>query len=87
MSKRISKKVREDAALICAIAASGGVHLEQCGRRSRVYAEIVRELGDALERGLSLAVHAYAELRNVYPNWPVELDAEAEALIRTGWSP
>jgi len=87
MKPRYSKRVREEAALICAIAASGGVYTEHGNRRTRVYAEVFRALGTPVAGALSLAVNAYALLSDVYPTWTEITDAEAEALIRTGWSP
>jgi sensor histidine kinase YesM len=85
MKARYSKKVREEAALICSIAASGGVH--DGIRSTRVY----RWIGDELEvinGAISLAIHAYLYLiHRHYTAWTQQLDAEAEALIRTGWCP
>lgn len=83
--KRYSKKVREEAALICAIAASNP------DLRS-AYCEVRRDLGlPAYARNgqpgdwrSSLERNAWLEaVSSQEPNF----DAEAEALIRTGWSP
>lgn len=87
MPVKISKKVREEAALICAIAASGGVTPERGDRRSRVYGEIHRSLGvGGSDEALGLAIYAYVCLSEFMP-WTPEFDAEAEAMIRTGWTP
>jgi hypothetical protein len=85
--KRYSKRVREEAALICAIAASGGVYVGT--RYSRVYAEVFGRLGTGQASGcLSLASVAYYRVMEALSGpWTQEVDAEAEALIRTGWSP
>ena len=83
MKKRYSKKVREEAALICAIAAS---------EPGAWYSVIEQHLGDGAwsDESHCLASYAYGEARRRMPNvefGDVTLDAEAEALIRTGWSP
>jgi len=89
--KRHSKRVREEAALICAIAASGGVvgYEERFGRRSCVYYTIYARLGSGMAPGcLALACRVCATLIGTMPGgWTRELDAECEARIRTGWSP
>lgn len=82
---KISKKTREQAALICAIAASGGVHTESPDRWTRVYCDIARALDyDCVATRLSIL--AYDSLMRGR-TWTRELDAEAESMIRTGWSP
>lgn len=81
MKAKYSKRVREEAALICAIAASGGVYRERAERRSRVYSD-VREAIGASSKGLELAMSAYRA--SVPWPWTVESDALAEALIRSG---
>lgn len=85
--------IREEAALICAIAASGGVWLDDANekRMSRFYGWIA----DALELetprsslglaslGLALAAFDFVRLEVGLDHG----DGEAEALLRTGWSP
>lgn len=77
---RISKKVREEAALICAIAASNGQGFTS-------YIEIENDLGEVSQVALGLAASAWLALGDVYGDGDATRDAEAEALIRTGWSP
>lgn len=75
---KYSKKVREEAAMICSIAASNEDY-------SQAYASVdcdlpVRTSGEAYRLAMAawrLAFKGNADL----------CDAEAEALIRTGWSP
>lgn len=79
---KISKKVREEAALICAIAASNGEETEQA------YATVADLLGISRRQG----GHETASETLAYEAWVVcrdsdHPDAEAEALLRTGWSP
>lgn len=86
--KRISKRTRKQAALICAIAASGGMWLPGESRWSRYYANISIDLDEPSNEALHLAVGAYHHvMRALGGPWTVEVDAEAEALLRTGWSP
>lgn len=86
--RKYSKRTREDAALICAIAASGGVYLDGDTRWSPVYAMVRKELDDTSDDCLALAIRAYEHVRRERNGvWDRETDAEAEALLRTGWSP
>lgn len=76
---RISKKVREEAALLCAIAASDN------------YDGIVSAAWrlDSIEGAQELALEAQAfacSQRRLLTNY-AETYAEAEALLRCGWSP
>lgn len=91
MKPRYTKRVREEAALICAIAASGGVFEvfeDLPGRYSCVYMTIYRSLGTPTTGSLSLAVRAYVTVTDeLQCGWTRQVDAEAEALIRCGWSP
>jgi hypothetical protein len=83
---KYSKKVREEAALICAIAASGGVYEEHgpgVGRRVRIYLSIANAM-DASRPALKLALNAYASMGGF---WGPEMDAELESKLRSGWSP
>lgn len=79
---KISKKTREQAALICAIAASNFDFAES-------YSAIVIGLWPN-SRGRSdaydLALWAWDEASRLGLPWPC-VDAEAESLLRTGWSP
>jgi hypothetical protein len=85
---KYSKRVREEAALICAIAASGGVLSPPWRARVVFYSEIEYALSTTGQHAKRLATAAwrYAMSRRPAP-WGREHDAEAEALIRTGWSP
>lgn len=79
----ITKHIREQAALICAIAASSP---------DEWFSTIEIGLG---EDGWCRASHelAVAAWREASRRWPKAgtcksvIDAEAEALLRTGWSP
>lgn len=81
---KISKRVREEAAMICAIAASN----EWTGDWNN-------RLGDPPKPGKTAAGNlAWAAQRITYrvwresPHWnPSAPWAEAESLLRTGWSP
>lgn len=84
--KRISKKVREEAALICDISAShaSGDHW---------HSDIGAALGFDREAAI-LAADALMEVRHIdemddEPGrlWPRYRDAEAARMLRTGWSP
>ena len=80
--KRYSKRVREEAALICAIAASS-VSIYPV---YDAFAASVAEHPDSLW----LARKAWKRAMEGPPpasHWTRVVDAEAEALIRTGWSP
>lgn len=94
--RRITKKVRDEAALICSICASAEESAAECGST-----DIAREhLGYEDYHSAHLAYDAwdyvYACLRDQRP-WLMaltrgsdnlrELYAEAEALLRTGWLP
>jgi hypothetical protein len=92
VTKRISKKVREEAARICAIAASSGDDYP----RPCYDQEIAIDLG--LYRGsasatmkvpaIALAVAAWTRVFDASDEmWSRATDAEAEALLRTGWTP
>lgn len=94
MRRGIGKRVRAQAALICAIAASGGVRMFHAGLRrsvwSRAYYDIARRLGVSTEtEAYALAVAAWGYAKTGYPEcpWHTHADADAEALLRTGWAP
>lgn len=76
---------REEAATICAIAASGGMTID--GRRFFGYRTIQLEIGshdDACGLALEAWLHVY---QSDQEHSLREVDAEAEALIRCGWTP
>jgi len=81
---KISAEDRETAALICAIAAS-------TPDLNDYYSAVVRELeiphddGAAVNLALNLALNAWGKAHRFDYGGP--RDAEAEALIRSGWSP
>ena len=80
MAKKISKRTREQAAMICAIAASNDVN--------QPYVDVVETVGMRVsDQAMDLAIKAHAKV--IYSLVPDRdgADAEAEALIRTGWSP
>lgn len=93
MKPRYTKRVREEAALICAIAASGGVW---CGdKRRRTYGDIHLWLGSS-DDAFRLALDAWDNVKsrgchrsmtNEEAPWSPGLDAEAAALLEDGWSP
>jgi hypothetical protein len=80
VSKRISKKVREEAALIMGAAASNSFmnlfELADCIGASDAAATVAH----------SAWAHAFNRLGGPIPADP-DADAEAECLLRTGWSP
>lgn len=89
---KISKKVREEAALICAIAASGGAPMASPfnGLMSIGYSEIAAALGWCGRYGSCPASRLAFDARSaVYAAsvWGTNVDAEAESLLRTGWIP
>lgn len=85
MKPRYTKRVREEAALICAIAASGG----GVGGGLWSYVEIRRHLGipDTSESSdLASSAWTVTSFRYDDPFSPMR-DAEAHSLIMDGWSP
>jgi hypothetical protein len=78
---KIPHRVREEAALICALTASSP-------KRYALYAHSAKWIG-ASKAALSLAYEAghQAFMTSDLDGGCQELDAEAEALLRTGWSP
>lgn len=76
---KITKKIREDAAFICSIAASNpDMYLYQT----------IRKRFGLSWRAVDLAVYAWVEVRR-RPGLmsDAETEAEAEAMLRTGWTP
>lgn len=89
---KISKKTREEAALICAVAASNEASFPPCP----YYSDVANALGlDYSQDGWSrdsvmLAVDAWQHVLSNTTGawrWRREHDAEAECLLRTGWTP
>ncbi len=76
---RISKKTREQAALLCAIAASN----QEAGG---LYGDIANQLGYP-ECAALLAYEAWYHVNPSRSDWSACLEARAESLLRTGWSP
>lgn len=85
---KYSKKVREEAALICAIAASGGATIGDGSSRAATFEYVIIRLALGVSRRASiLATDAWRNARKFDVMWTREVDAEAEALIRTGFEP
>ena len=81
--KRYSKRIREEAALICVIAASMP---DEQHRYNGAYINICRLIGIRSSISLEFAASAWCSVYQLNA-LSQERDAEAEALIRTGWSP
>ncbi len=84
--KRITPAIREEAALICAISASW-----PADRRDHHYLSIGRLIG-ASDEARSVAADALLAVPDDgspsgHRLWRREDDAEAEALLRTGYVP
>lgn len=87
---KVSDETREQAAMICAIAASGGAcfdGIETCGYRNiQMHLCLKWCSGD-------LALLAFDEVlrrlrrNNPEASWTREVDGEAESLVRCGWTP
>lgn len=80
MSERITKKVREEAAILASIGACDE-------HRSRALDDARQGIDPAVD---DLYWEAWGQARQNLPDEPIAsgvLDAEAEALLRTGWSP
>lgn len=80
---RYTAAEREEAALICAIAASGGVYSDHYGRYLHNYADVAAAL-DVSGLSVEIALGAYYDVSRCFGIWTREVDAEAEALIRNG---
>jgi hypothetical protein len=86
MSKppKYSKRVREEAALICAIAASTPLY-------AQAYSAVAQDIGGRVDYGdagaLALALAAWYRCDQDPRVGYGDCDAEAESLIRTGWTP
>ena len=78
---KITKRVRDEAALICAVAASNGKPIS--------ISHVVEQLDRSIDDAAHLAVKAWDEAHVVYRcEGGVALEyAEAEAMLRTGWEP
>lgn len=83
---KISKKTREQAALICAIAASNFDFAESYSAIAIGLWPNSRGRSDAYDLAHDLAFRAWDEASRLGLPWPC-VDAEAESLLRTGWSP
>jgi len=83
VKKKIDKKTREQAALICAIAASTPAFNESY--TMVLAAAITREAYDLAYAAWDAASSRIPYAHDGSAN-PI-VDAEAEALLRTGWSP
>jgi hypothetical protein len=83
---KISKKVREQAAMICAIAASTETDY---GTRPTYEWDVAPWLGvDRCHPSVTLALKAWRKaFRRDGGPWTAVIDAEAEAILRTGWAP
>lgn len=82
---KISKKVREEAILICAVAAS-----DPSEYRTPYY--LIAKHLDVSSASKDLASNAWAEtLYSMFSGdsswWDCAMDAEVECLLREGWSP
>ncbi len=85
VKKKIDKKTREQAALICAIGASDPGDGDQ---RLSYDLDIASRLGVRRDSApVLLAMQAWAVIWDRDEKWTQATDAEAEALLRTGWSP
>lgn len=82
---KYTKQQREDAILICDIAASGGVVTEVRPERSHVYSDIAIAV-DVDHASQCLSILAYSEVMSRSNHWTREVDAEAAQLLREGWS-
>ncbi len=78
---KISKRTREQAALICQIAAS-----DQSRTTCSCHVCIGFDLGVST-RAQTLAFLAQRHALNTHPTGFDLYDAEAESLLRTGWEP
>jgi hypothetical protein len=81
MGKRISKRAREEAALICAVAASSDFP-------ARFYGNAAMDLGVS-QAAYRLAGNALQKAFEQEHGDAIEraYDAEAESLLRCGWTP
>lgn len=80
---------RDDAALICAIAASGGVLVD--GFYGAYRSTVAGNIGDAIGASRASVVLAYHAISWCFDVVGGEDEAtlcgEAEALLRSGWTP
>lgn len=84
--RRYSKRDREDAALICSAGACNPDAYCVFWIPTHLDADLVAASLGASERALDLALDAWLAVTG-HPPIGAEREAEAEALIRTGWSP
>lgn len=83
-STRIPKKVRDEAILICAIAASTPDYSQNYDSVSDEIDPALGSLDLALAAWSHVVDHIYAQEAHLVDD---EIDAEAHALLQTGWSP
>lgn len=86
---RISKKVREEAALICAVCASGPDETSDEHPWPRPLTNRAANAILASDAAYNLALDARLFVSRFFnlSTYTRESDAEAEALLRTGWEP
>jgi hypothetical protein len=91
MGKRLSKRIRDKAADLCAISASSDRHMciydVQVALGDRLqYADYASD--DDVSLAWDAAARAYwADSAREMPSFSRERYAEAEALLRSGWEP
>jgi hypothetical protein len=90
---KITKQLREDAAVLCAIAASTD-WCDNKGSLAVATAEIYSPYGPVPDKTLEAGMLAWKAERVAYAAWresqhwtPETHWAEAEAMLRTGWTP
>ena len=83
MPKRISKLVREEAAMLCAICASDVEPTSMMDAQISITGS--HEVTEAVRLACDAWCFAFDNVVGQYKSQ--ELDAEAEALLRCGWSP
>lgn len=93
MNRKISKRTREQAILIAAIAASGGVYVSRQRGRMVTYAQIA-DATAASWCAYDMACMCFSDTWRVGAHPLVEpdshpgvYDAEVECRLREGWTP
>lgn len=85
---KYTKEQRETAALVCAVAASSLPVAERYFDIMGLIGLNPPPLGKGVNPTLTLALEAWDYVRQATGlDWSQEQHAEAEALIRTGWTP
>ncbi len=91
--KRISKRVREEAARVCAACANRGEPISVTDAVAAIYGITRTEAVRTRVAKAAVEAWAWAHHNGERRPFPFDVDslrddyAEAEALIRTGWSP